>query len=101
MFLSPTSFFFLSFNVLIFKDLKVLQQYTCTLYIFSGSNTLYNDFEFMLGHKLNPLWKVIWIITPVLLIVSKLLILFVATRHSTTFYRIQARFSILWFYIFI
>lgn len=34
-----------------------------------GSNTLYNDFEFVLGHKLNPFWKVIWIITPVLLIV--------------------------------
>jgi len=79
----------------------VLQQYTCIQYIVSGSNTLYNDFEFMLGHKLNPFWKVIWIITPVLLIVSKIVILFVATRHSTIFYQIRGRFSILWFYIFI
>jgi hypothetical protein len=86
---------------MIFKDLKVLKQHICILYIVSGSNTLYNDFEFVLGHKLNPFWKVIWIITPVLLIVSKLLILFLATSHFTTFYQTKARFSILLFYIFI
>ncbi|KDQ84856.1 Sodium-dependent nutrient amino acid transporter 1 [Zootermopsis nevadensis] len=37
-----------------------------------GSNTLYNDFEFVLGHKLNPIWKVIWLITPFLLIVVEI-----------------------------
>ncbi|XP_069700932.1 sodium- and chloride-dependent neutral and basic amino acid transporter B(0+) [Periplaneta americana] len=34
-----------------------------------GSNTLYNDFEFVLGCKLNPIWKLIWLITPFLLVV--------------------------------
>ncbi|PNF23126.1 hypothetical protein B7P43_G06687 [Cryptotermes secundus] len=37
-----------------------------------GSNTLYNDFEFVLGRKLNPIWKIIWLITPFLLIVVEI-----------------------------
>ncbi|XP_066996592.2 sodium-dependent nutrient amino acid transporter 1 [Anabrus simplex] len=37
-----------------------------------GCGSLYNDFEFILGQKLNFLWKVIWFITPLLLIMLEI-----------------------------
>ncbi|XP_049812213.1 sodium-dependent nutrient amino acid transporter 1-like isoform X1 [Schistocerca nitens] len=33
-----------------------------------GSTNVYNDFEFLQGNRLNPLWKLMWYIIPVLLI---------------------------------
>lgn len=33
-----------------------------------GSKNIYNDFEFVMGCKLTPIWKIIWIIAPIILI---------------------------------
>nr|CAD7585753.1 unnamed protein product [Timema genevievae] len=31
-----------------------------------GCKAIYTDFEFILGQKLNPVWKIVWVISPVL-----------------------------------
>ncbi|KAJ8866983.1 hypothetical protein PR048_032845 [Dryococelus australis] len=36
-----------------------------------GCGALYTDFEFVLGQKLTSVWKVVWIISPVVLTVSR------------------------------
>jgi solute carrier family 6 amino acid transporter-like protein 5/7/9/14 len=37
---------------------------------FYGLEALANDFEFVLGYKLNIVWKMLWFLTPVVLTVS-------------------------------
>ncbi|XP_075230210.1 sodium-dependent nutrient amino acid transporter 1-like isoform X2 [Lycorma delicatula] len=37
-----------------------------------GSFALYSDFEFVLGQKLNPIWSVVWFLTPILLVVLEI-----------------------------
>lgn len=37
-----------------------------------GSHALSTDFEFILGHKLNIMWIVIWFITPILLVAMEI-----------------------------
>ncbi|XP_046391345.1 sodium- and chloride-dependent neutral and basic amino acid transporter B(0+)-like isoform X2 [Ischnura elegans] len=38
-----------------------------------GGDTLYKDFEFVLGQKLNLIWRYIWVITPIFLMAMELL----------------------------
>ncbi|KAG8230314.1 hypothetical protein J437_LFUL000584 [Ladona fulva] len=38
-----------------------------------GGDTLYKDFEFVLGQKLNVMWKYLWIIIPVLLLALEIM----------------------------
>lgn len=37
---------------------------------FYGLEALANDFEFVLGYKLNVVWKMLWFLTPIVLTVS-------------------------------
>ncbi|XP_065342926.1 sodium-dependent nutrient amino acid transporter 1-like [Cloeon dipterum] len=37
-----------------------------------GCETLYNDFEFVLGQKMNKIWKIIWMASPLLLLAIEL-----------------------------
>lgn len=48
-----------------------------------GSFALYSDFEFVLGQKLNPLWSVVWFVSPIILVVLEIWSLIVLPLNGT------------------